>query len=257
MRTAKSMYDYYFYNGLKQRGCSKPIRHFRAVERELLEDEEVLLCFMGKHDYPSKDGWFAYAFTNRRIIMAKSPLLAKPIVEEIGFVHNIRFEENRFSKWDTVVINGSKKTYYIGIRAKISDALNLKLLELRLPYVVSGNIDLDNLEKMVSSILSEARREAELIKEDAQKLKDEAIIERDVAFKEREKMMQERDEALRLLEEVKKERDEALKGVSSLIQNVQNIQTIENAQNNLENELDKVTEFNEINEPEAQKVQVQ
>lgn len=72
---AQQMYqyclDHNYGEGMNQKWG---VKHFLLIQQALQEDEEVLMCFIGLHNYisPSKhDNNFAYAVTNKRIIMAQ------------------------------------------------------------------------------------------------------------------------------------------------------------------------------------------
>lgn len=50
------------------------VKHFKLIEESLLPHEEVKMPFIGLHNYIAStkhDGNFAYAVTNKRIIMAQ------------------------------------------------------------------------------------------------------------------------------------------------------------------------------------------
>ncbi len=75
MKTAKEMYQYCEDNklgtGMGQKWGTK---HFTLIEKALMADEYVAVCFMGLHNYVSNtkhDNNFAYAITNKRVIMAQ------------------------------------------------------------------------------------------------------------------------------------------------------------------------------------------
>lgn len=79
MRTAKEMYQYcldheYIYSLDKVFFIKKQdMKTFAFIEQELLEeDEDVIMCFMGRHNPKSifkDDGRFIYAITNKKMIM--------------------------------------------------------------------------------------------------------------------------------------------------------------------------------------------
>ena len=75
MKTAREMYQYCEDNklgtGMGQKWGTK---HFTLIEKALMADEYVAVCFMGLHNYVSNtkhDNNFAYAITNKRVIMAQ------------------------------------------------------------------------------------------------------------------------------------------------------------------------------------------
>jgi hypothetical protein len=75
MQTAEGMYHYCVENGFGS-GWNEEwgVKHFRVIENSLMNGEEVWMTFIGLHNYksPSKhDQNFAYAVTNKRIVMAQ------------------------------------------------------------------------------------------------------------------------------------------------------------------------------------------
>lgn len=81
MKTAEEMYNYCVSNGYGK-GFNKKnsIKHFSIIQDALFPDEEVLCTFIGLHNYVSAakhDNNFAYAITNKRVIMGQKKLLDK------------------------------------------------------------------------------------------------------------------------------------------------------------------------------------
>jgi hypothetical protein len=75
MKTAKEMYDYCHTYGFGS--GIRALSHFQVIAKNLLNDEEALLCFIGntEHDGDKKHfGNFAFALTNRRLIFAQKML---------------------------------------------------------------------------------------------------------------------------------------------------------------------------------------
>lgn len=80
MKTAKEMYQFCqdndFFSGADQQWATKL---FSVLEKHLLSDEEVLICFIGLHNRTSaakNDGFYAYALTDRRFIMGQKKLIS-------------------------------------------------------------------------------------------------------------------------------------------------------------------------------------
>jgi ribosomal protein L37AE/L43A len=81
MKTAEGMYQYCFDNNFGQ-GMTKNwgIKHFELIENSLMKDEEILMTFIGLHNYISMtkhDSNFAYAVTNKRMIMAQKKVIGE------------------------------------------------------------------------------------------------------------------------------------------------------------------------------------
>ena len=81
--SAKQMYQYCvdnnFGNGLNEKWS---VKHFMLIEQALQSDEEVLMCFIGLHNYVSMskhDNNFAYAITNKRVIMAQQKVIGQVV----------------------------------------------------------------------------------------------------------------------------------------------------------------------------------
>ena len=83
LNAAKQMYQYcvdnHFGNGMNEKWGTK---HFKLIEQALQSDEEVLMCFIGLHNYVSMtkhDNNFAYAITNKRVIMAQQKVIGQVV----------------------------------------------------------------------------------------------------------------------------------------------------------------------------------
>ena len=81
MKTAKKMYQFCIDNNYGS-GMTKnwAIKHFTLIEQALAADEDVLMCFIGLHNYRSAtnhDSNYAYAITNKRIIMAQKRMIGQ------------------------------------------------------------------------------------------------------------------------------------------------------------------------------------
>ena len=79
MRTAQEMYSVCVANGygagFNERNS---IKHFAVIERNLQPDETVELVFIGLHNFRSitkHDNNFAYAVTNKRILMGQQKVI--------------------------------------------------------------------------------------------------------------------------------------------------------------------------------------
>lgn len=78
LKTAKEMYQYCVYNRLGT-GTKKgrAIKHFQLLIDNLKAEEKVYCVFIGLHNYmgmTKHDGEYAYAFTDKRFIMAQHKL---------------------------------------------------------------------------------------------------------------------------------------------------------------------------------------
>lgn len=81
MRTAEEMYQYCLDNELGRAVSEKKgIKNFKLIEEALNQDEEVVVPFYGDHKYLHEKQTevkpnFAFALTNKRIILAHKGLL--------------------------------------------------------------------------------------------------------------------------------------------------------------------------------------
>ncbi|MDO5547728.1 MAG: PH domain-containing protein [Eubacteriales bacterium] len=81
LRTAEEMYQYCLDNNFGS-GMTKKWgeKHFQLIADNLAADEDVLICFIGLHNYISAtkhDGNFAYALTNKRLICAQKRMIGE------------------------------------------------------------------------------------------------------------------------------------------------------------------------------------
>lgn len=79
--TAKGMYSYAKENGFGT-GFTKGLgeKHFAVLEKNLLKDEIPVMTFIGLHNYTggtNHDGNFAYALTNKRLIIGQWKLIGE------------------------------------------------------------------------------------------------------------------------------------------------------------------------------------
>ena len=83
VKTAEKMYDFSVKHNLGSgNGKGWSVKHFNLIANTLKPDEEVYVVFIGLHNYQSMtkhDGNFAYAVTNKRIIMAQKKILGEVV----------------------------------------------------------------------------------------------------------------------------------------------------------------------------------
>lgn len=81
MRYAQEMYRYCTQFGFGRGFTEKlALKHFKIIEDNLQSDEDAYVVFIGLHNYKSltnHDNNFAYAVTNKRIIMAQHRILGE------------------------------------------------------------------------------------------------------------------------------------------------------------------------------------
>ena len=83
MRTAEELYQYCVDNGFGEGQNRKwGEKHFGLIASELQPDEDVLMAFIGLHNYQSMtkhDNNYAYAVTNKRILMGQKKLVGQAL----------------------------------------------------------------------------------------------------------------------------------------------------------------------------------
>ena len=81
MKTSEEMYEYCVRNGYG-RGLIRnwSIKHFKVLENNLRDDEEVLMTFIGLYKFRSigvHDNTYAYAITNKRMIFGQKKIVGE------------------------------------------------------------------------------------------------------------------------------------------------------------------------------------
>lgn len=124
MRTAEEMYNYCVNNGFGEGfNRSNSIKHFLVVENTLLPDETVLCVFIGLHNYISAtkhDNNFAYAITNKRIIMGQKKVIGQ-IVQVISLDNINDITHNTGLVFGVITIDTIKETFNVAIAKKVSN----------------------------------------------------------------------------------------------------------------------------------------
>lgn len=140
MRTASEMYQYCLTNHYGQGQNQKwGEKHFALIEQALAADEDVLMCFIGLHNYvsPTKhDSNYAYAVTNKRIIMAQKKMIGEALQSvALDHVNDITFTSGFLM--GVVTIDTMKEKFNVAVdksQAKnISERLHDLLIDLKRP----------------------------------------------------------------------------------------------------------------------------
>lgn len=130
LRTAEEMYRYCKDNNLGT-GASKgwAIRHFQLLIDNLKSEEEIYCVFIGLHNYKSvnkHDKNYAYALTNKRIIMAQHKLFGAYVQSvNIENINDITLSKSGIGVFGigTVCIDTFKEIFNVGVN--ISYASNI------------------------------------------------------------------------------------------------------------------------------------
>ncbi len=113
------------------------INSFRLVEQAMDEDEFAFLTFIGLHRFHSMSAHqrnFAYAVTNKHIIMAKMRLFSRSRIEIIPLnaILNLSFDNN--DSIGIVKIHLPNDAICVGMSQESIDALNKRFTQL-LPVI--------------------------------------------------------------------------------------------------------------------------
>nr|WP_279325660.1 PH domain-containing protein [Clostridium tertium] len=108
------------------------LKHFQLIEKSLGSDEEILMCFIGLHNYISSskhDSNFAYAVTNKRIIMAQKKMLGE-IIQTVSLknVNDITMTTGAIT--GIITIDTVKETFNVAINKSAARNINDKIHEL-------------------------------------------------------------------------------------------------------------------------------
>lgn len=134
LQTASEMYHYAVDNGFGSGWNEKwGIKHFSIIAEHLLPGEEVYMTFIGLHNYQSMtkhDSNFAYAITNKRIIMAQKQTIAGEKLQTVYLdnVNDITFSSGL--ALGVMTIDTIKETFNVGLDKKSAKAINAKAVEL-------------------------------------------------------------------------------------------------------------------------------
>lgn len=127
MKTAQEMYQYCIDNGFGE-GQNKKwgIKHFSLIEEALGNDEYAIMCFIGLHNYISMsqhDQNYAYAITNKRIIMAQQKLIGQNFqTVAIDNLNDITMTTGMvFGK---IIIDTIKETFNVGVNKLVAKNIN-------------------------------------------------------------------------------------------------------------------------------------
>lgn len=164
IQTAKEMYNYCVQNGFGSGWNEKwALKHFNLIENSLMNDEYVKMVFIGLHNYISStkhDGFYAYAITNKRIIMAQQKVFGHNFQTiSLDNINDITFSSGMaFGK---LTIDTIKETFNVQLdkvsAKKISDSIHIILDNLK---KLTKN---SNIESNSNSVADEIKKFKELL----------------------------------------------------------------------------------------------
>ena len=133
LNTAEGMYDYCLKNGYGSGWNEKwGVKHFKIIEDNLLPDEEIRMTFIGFHNYQSMskhDGNFAYAITDRRILMGKKDVVGEKFQSiSIDNINDITFRSG--IALGIMTVDTFKEVFNVGLDKNSAQKINAKVHEV-------------------------------------------------------------------------------------------------------------------------------
>lgn len=134
LSTAEGMYNYSVKNGFGSGMNEKwGIKHFKVIEENLLPDEDVLMSFIGLHNYEGTtkhDNNFAYVITNKRIIMGQKNTLSGEKLQTVYLnnLNDITFKSGAI--FGVLTIDTSKEVFNVGLDKISAKAISSKVHEI-------------------------------------------------------------------------------------------------------------------------------
>ena len=130
---AQEMYQYCIDNNFGM-GLSKnwSIKHFLLIQKELQNDERVLMSFIGLHNYKSAskhDNNFAYAITNKRLILSQQQALGE-VVQSINLdnINDVTKSSGILS--GTITFDTIKEVFNVNVSSSAATAITNKIHEI-------------------------------------------------------------------------------------------------------------------------------
>ena len=127
MRTAEEMYQYCIDHNFGE-GMNKKwgIKHFSLIERAIKDDESPIMCFIGFHNYvsPTKhDNNFAYAITNKRILIAQQKLVGQTFqTVDIASLNDVTMTTGVLM--GIITIDTIKEKFNVAVNKKVAESIN-------------------------------------------------------------------------------------------------------------------------------------
>ncbi len=134
LQTAEGMYHYCVENNYGT-GWNENwgVKHFKVIENNLMNVEEVIMTFIGFHNYQSAskhDQNFAYAITNKRIVMAQKNIIAGETLQTISLenINDITFKSGIIL--GVMTIDTIKEVFNVGLGKQSAQKINAKVIEV-------------------------------------------------------------------------------------------------------------------------------
>lgn len=169
MRTAKEMYDYCVENGFGK-GINKNwgMKHFKILEGNLRNDEEVYMTFIGLKDYKSMakhEGNYAYAITNKRIMFGQKKVIGENF-KSVVFDRINDISSSLGTMIGVMTIDTLGEEFNVGVDKKTADNISKEVHRIIFD-IRSGNTDNDKADEEEKTVeadpVSEIRKYKELM----------------------------------------------------------------------------------------------
>lgn len=168
--TAEGMYQYCLDNKLGSGWNRKwGTKHFKIIEENLLPGEEIKMPFIGLHNSISvskHDGHFAYALTNKRIMMAQKKAVTGEIFQTVSLnnINDITFQSGLI--YGKLTIDTIKETFNIEVDKEtaktIKSSFHVIMNELK-NVSVTSDVEMLNTAQNKFSIADELKKYKELL----------------------------------------------------------------------------------------------
>lgn len=138
MKTATDLYNYCHENNFGH-GMTKGwgIKHFQLIVDAIKPDEEIKMAFIGLHNYISvtkHDSNFAYAVTNKRIIMAQKKLIGN-VVQSVALDQVNDVTSSTGMLMTVITIDSIREQFNVAVDKisgqNITDKIHTLLFELK------------------------------------------------------------------------------------------------------------------------------
>ncbi|NKD38286.1 hypothetical protein HED42_09085 [Enterococcus casseliflavus] len=168
LKTAADMADFCQEQGYSVGTIKKWItRHFKLVEEQLNDDEYVVFCFVGLHNFVSTtkhDNNYAYALTNKRLIVAQQKVIGNN-VQSIVLDNLNNVSKNAGMMYGVLTINTLGASVVVGVDKGAADSINDALNKIIYDLKSSANTSVVLNNSSAVSAVDEIRKYKELLDE--------------------------------------------------------------------------------------------
>lgn len=182
MRTAKEMYAYCKANNFG-RGFNEhnSLKHFEIIANNLQADESVELVFIGLHNYQSAtkhDNNYAYAITNKRIMMAQKKVIGSNFqTVSLDNINDITFTTGMV--FGIITVDTMKERFNVAVDKATGESINTAIHETLDRIKSGGRQKQDRTTPYDTDIASHLEYYQQLVK-------DGLITEKDYETKKRQ-----------------------------------------------------------------------